>query len=105
MALAVRLLLTVTPETPIISTAFPERPENIDFRDAVEALEDPHRLEEPDLYEDEERTRVLCLYEPRMAVLFVVTAEPEDGVCRIISARRAERHEQERYWKNRSLQP
>jgi hypothetical protein len=27
------------------------------------------------------------------------------GVCRIISARRAERHEQERYWKNRSLQP
>jgi uncharacterized protein len=60
----------------------------MDFSDAVEALDDPHRLEDPDPYEDEERTRVLCLYEPWMAVLFVVTAEPEEGLCRIISARR-----------------
>jgi uncharacterized protein len=58
----------------------------MDFSDAVEALDDPHRLEDPDPYEDEERTRVLCLYEPWMAVLFVVTAEPEEGLCRIISA-------------------
>ena len=78
---------------------------DIDFGDAAEALDDPHRLEDPDPHKDEERTRVLCLYEPRMAVLFVVTAEPEEGVCRIISARRANRNEQERYWKNRSLQP
>lgn len=78
---------------------------DLDFGDAAEALDDPYRLEEPDPYEDEERTRVLCLYEPRTAVLFVVTTEPEQGVCRIISARRANRNEQERYWKNRSLQP
>jgi len=81
------------------------RDHRIDFRDAAEALEDRYRLEDPDPYEFEERTRVLCLYEPKLAVLFVVTAEPEEGVCTIISARRAERHEQERYWKNRSLQP
>jgi uncharacterized DUF497 family protein len=76
----------------------------IDFTDAAEALDDPYRLEDPDPYEDEERTRVLCLCKP-WTVLFVVAAEPEEGVCRIISARRAERDEQERYWKNRSLQP
>jgi uncharacterized DUF497 family protein len=39
-----------------------------------------------------------------MTVLFVVTAEPEEGVCRIITARRAEPHERERYNQNRALQ-
>jgi uncharacterized DUF497 family protein len=28
---------------------------SIDFSDVVEALDDPHRLEDPDPYEDEER--------------------------------------------------
>ena len=76
----------------------------ISFKAAMSALQDPNRLEDPDPYENEERTRVLCLYQPRMAVLFVVTAEPDEGVCRIITARRAEPHEQKRYWQNRSLQ-
>jgi uncharacterized DUF497 family protein len=70
---------------------------------AAEALEDPYKLEEPDPFEGEERWRVLCLHEGPMAVLFVVITEPEEDICRIISARRALKHEQARYWKNRSL--
>jgi uncharacterized DUF497 family protein len=75
----------------------------ISFKAAMAALEDPYRLEGPDPHECEERTRVLCLYKG-MTVLFVVTAEPEEGVCRIITARRAEPHERERYNQNRALQ-
>jgi uncharacterized DUF497 family protein len=76
---------------------------DISFTDAAEALEDPYKLEDVDPYKGEERNQVLCLHEQTMVVLFVVTTEPEEGVCRIISARRALRHEQERYWQNRSL--
>jgi uncharacterized DUF497 family protein len=78
---------------------------DISFTDAAEALEDPYKVEDPDPYEGEERNQVLCLHEENTVVLFVVTTEPEEDVCRIISARRALRHEQERYWKTRSLSP
>ena len=75
------------------------------FLAAAEApRDDPHKLEDADLSEDygEERNQVLCLYKG-MVVLFVVTTEPEEGTCRIISARRADRDEQARYWKNHPL--
>jgi uncharacterized protein len=78
---------------------------DISFTDAAEALEDPHKLEDLDPCEGEERNQVLCLHEENMVVLFVVTTEPEKDVRRIISARKALRHEQERYWKTRSLSP
>jgi uncharacterized DUF497 family protein len=74
----------------------------ISFTAAVEALDDPFKLEELD--EDYERTRVLCLHKG-IVILFVVTTEPEEGVCRIISARRANRNEQTRYFKNRPVPP
>jgi uncharacterized protein len=76
----------------------------ISFLAAAEALKDPCRLEDVDLSEDygEERNQLLCLYKG-MAVLFVVASEPKAGVCRIISARRADRDEQARYWKNHPL--
>jgi uncharacterized DUF497 family protein len=49
----------------------------IDFRDTAEALEDPYRLEDPDPYEYEERTRVLCLYTTAPGF----RAEPSEGMA------------------------
>jgi uncharacterized DUF497 family protein len=67
----------------------------ISFTAVAKALDDPYRLEELDLNEDygKDRSLVLCCHHGMMVVLFVVTTEPEEGVCRIISARRADRHE------------
>jgi uncharacterized DUF497 family protein len=70
----------------------------VDFADAIAALEDPNRLEEVDTRFEygEERVRVIGM--ARGDVLFViVTLRDEDG-CRIISARKATRHEQDRYY-------
>lgn len=71
---------------------------HIDFADAVDALEDPNRLEEIDDRFDygEDRMRVLGMAYNR--VLFVVTTTRGDNICRIISARRATRDEQTRYF-------
>lgn len=90
-------------EWDLIKAKFNLAKHDISFTDAAEALEDPYKLEDLDPYECEERNQVLCLHEQTMVVLFIVTTESGEGVCRIISARRALRHEQERYWQNRSL--
>jgi uncharacterized protein len=74
----------------------------ISFLAAAEALKDPYKLEDVDVDYGEERNQVLCLYKG-MAILFVVTTEPNVNVCRIIGARRADRDEQARYWKNHPL--
>ena len=36
-------------------------------------------------------------------ILFVVTVIPDQDICRIISARKATRHEQEQYFQDGSL--
>jgi hypothetical protein len=74
------------------------RKHGIDFVDAVVAIEDPNRLEElDDRFENgEDRTRVLGMSASK--VLFVITTSRGDDTCRIISARRATRHEQDRYY-------
>lgn len=70
----------------------------IDFRDAIGALIDPHRLEDIDegTASSEERIRTIGMTRGR--ILFVVTTMREENLCRIISARRATRHEQDRYY-------
>ena len=75
----------------------------ISFTAAARALEDPRKIEWLDdrFDYDEERIQSLCI--DRGTVLFVVTVMPEDNVCRIISARKATRHEQERYFQGGSL--
>jgi uncharacterized DUF497 family protein len=78
----------------------------ISFEDAAETLrDDPYQDENLDVSGDygEDRSQVLCLHKEGV-VLFVVTTEPEEGVCRIISARRAEPDEQRRYFQIRTLQ-
>jgi uncharacterized DUF497 family protein len=74
------------------------RKHGIDFVDSITAVEDPNRLEEVDTrFEDgEERIRVIGMTVG--TVLFVVTTRHSERTCRIISARRATRYEQDRYY-------
>jgi uncharacterized DUF497 family protein len=74
------------------------RDHGVDFTDAIAALEDPNRLEDIDMRFTyaEERVQVIGVAQGR--VLFVVVTMRNDEVCHIISARKAERHEQDRYY-------
>jgi uncharacterized DUF497 family protein len=74
------------------------RKHGVDFADAIAALEDENRLEEIDsrfVYNDE-RIRVIGIAHDK--VLFVIVVLPGEDTCRIISARKATRHEQDRYY-------
>jgi len=73
----------------------------VDFNDAARAWYDPYRL---DFYDREHssntETRWMFLGAVAGAVLFVVETEPDEETVRIISARRALKHEQEVYYAN-----
>jgi uncharacterized DUF497 family protein len=75
------------------------------FTAAAQALEDTRKLEILDDRFDygEERIQSLCM--DHGEVLFVVTVMPDDNICRIISARKATRHEQEQYFQGGPLFP
>ncbi len=75
----------------------------ISFTAAARALQDPRKIEIlDDRFEyNEDRIASLCM--DRGRVLFVVTVMPDENVCRIISARKATRHEQERYFQGGPL--
>ena len=75
------------------------RKHRIDFADAITALRDPHRIEvEDDRFAyGEERMQVIGM--AGQGVLFVVTTLRDPDTQRIISARRATRHEQDRYFR------
>lgn len=74
------------------------RRHGIDFADSIKAIEDPNRLEEIDDRFDygEERIRIIGMAEG--TILYVVTTLRDERTCRIISARRATRYEQDRYY-------
>jgi uncharacterized DUF497 family protein len=74
------------------------RKHGVDFADAVAALEDPNRLEEIDdrFVYGEERVQVIGMAHNK--VLFVIVLLPSEDTCRIISARKATQHEQDRYY-------
>jgi uncharacterized protein len=75
----------------------------ISFTAAAQALDDPRRIEILDDRADygEERIQNLCML--RANVLFVLTVVLDENICRIISARKATRHEQEEYFQGGSL--
>ena len=75
----------------------------ISFTAAARALEDPDKIEILDDRFDygEERIQSLCM--DRGNVLLVVTIMPDENICRIISARKATRYEQEQYFQGGSL--
>lgn len=74
------------------------RKHGVDFAAAVAALEDPNRLEEIDTGHagGVEPTRAIGI--AHGTVLFVVTTLRGETTCRVISARRATRYEQDRYY-------
>ena len=70
----------------------------IDFVDSIGALLDPYRIEDIDdrFAYGEDRIRTIGM--TRGNILFVVTTMRDENLCRILSARRATRHEQDRYY-------
>ena len=91
-------LVAVDYEWDAAKAAENRRRHGIDFPESIAAIEDPNRLEEIDtrLEYGEERIRVIGM--AAGSVLFVVTTLRDEKTCRIISARRATRHEQDRYY-------
>jgi len=74
----------------------------VDFNDAVRAWFDPDRLDYFDVEHSSDREiRWIFLGVMAGVVLFVVETEPDEETVRIISARRALKHEQEAYYANR----
>jgi uncharacterized protein len=74
------------------------RKHGVDFRDAIHVLEDPNRIEEIDTRFDYGEERMLVIGMAQGQILFVVTMLRGDNLCRIISARKATRDEQDRYY-------
>ena len=74
------------------------RKHGVDFLDAIGAVLDPDRIEDEDtrFVYDEQRTQIIGM--AARGILFVVVAYREFDTCRIISARKASRHEQDRYY-------
>lgn len=74
------------------------RKHGVDFVDAIAALEDANRVEEIDtrFVYGEERIQVIGM--THRGVLFVIVTLRDEDICRIISARKATRHEQDRYY-------
>jgi uncharacterized DUF497 family protein len=73
----------------------------VDFNDAVRAWYDPDRLDFFDEEHSGDEVRWIFLGAVAGVVLFVVETEPYEDTVRIISARRALKHEQEVYYANR----
>jgi uncharacterized protein len=74
------------------------RKHGVDFADAIAALEDPNRLEEIDTRFEYSEERIQVIGMVRGDVLFVIVTLRGEDSCRIISARKATRHEQDRYY-------
>jgi uncharacterized protein len=75
------------------------RKHGVDFVDAIVALEDTNRLEEIDTRFEYGEERIQVIGMARGDVLFmIVTLVDKNDICRIISARKATRHEQDRYY-------
>lgn len=74
----------------------------VTFEDACFAILDPYHIEEIDDRFDygEERLRIIGLSSGRL--LFVVTRSHDETHYRLISARRADRHEADRYLRGKS---
>jgi uncharacterized protein len=78
------------------------RNHGIAFQEAVKAFLDPFAIERIDERRDygEERVNMLAMCD---GVILHVTYTERSGRIRIISARRAERHEQEDYYRENSI--
>jgi len=79
------------------------RKHGVDFDDAARAWYDPDRLDFFDeKHSSSQEIRWTFLGSATGNILFVVETEPDEETVRIISARKALKHEQEVYYGNRS---
>ena len=70
----------------------------VDFADAAVSLEDPNALTITDNEASEYRFKTLAL-SPNTSILLIVHAEQDDETIRIISARHAEKVEEQQYFR------
>jgi uncharacterized DUF497 family protein len=70
----------------------------VDFADAIAAVEDANRLEEIDTRFEYSEERIQVIGTARGDILVVIVTLRGEDSCRIISARKATRHEQDRYY-------
>lgn len=70
----------------------------VDFVDAIVSLEDPNRIEEADDRFDYDEERDIVIGMSRGGVLFVVLTNRDENTRRIISARKATKYEEDRYY-------
>jgi len=76
------------------------RKHHLSLADGIPALEDPNAESWIDDRFDYGEQRIITLGHNRTLILLVVTAEPSIRSIRIISVRRAERYEEERYYQD-----
>jgi uncharacterized protein len=74
------------------------RKHGIDFADAIAALEDRNRIEQIDARFEYGEERIQIIGTARSTILVVIATLRGEDICRIISARKATRHEQDRYY-------
>ena len=74
------------------------RKHGVDFTDAIAALEDANRMEDIDARPEYREERIQVIGMARGNVLLVIVTLRDENSCRIISARKATRHEQDRYY-------
>ena len=74
------------------------RKHSVDFLDAIAALEDCNRLEQIDARVEYGEERLQIVGMARGFILFVVATMRSEDHCRIISARKADRDEQDWYY-------
>jgi len=72
------------------------RKHGVSFDDAVAVFTDEHAIDEPDVDPDEERFRITGM-SPAVGVLVVIYTERDRDRIRIISARKATKHEVKTY--------
>src|ERR1043166_3304449 len=74
------------------------RKHGVDFTDAIAALEDANRMEDIDARPEYREERIQDIGMARGTLLVVIVTLRDENSCRIISARKATRHEQDRYY-------
>ncbi len=74
------------------------REHGVDFLDAIGALEDRNRLEQIDAGFEYGEERLQIIGMAGGSILFVVATMRDEDIRRIISARKADRDEQDRYY-------
>jgi uncharacterized protein len=73
----------------------PKEHRGVTFEDAIHVFDDDRALDEADPDPDEDRRKMIGMVAGR--VLVVIYTEPEDDCIRIISARKATKHEVKAY--------